>query len=471
MLRLPLALAAAALLAAPLPSGNEGAWQLLLDLDNPLKAEAAEKALEAGGGSSLPLLLRTARAAGDGAVLSIAARSLGCYFFLSPLSGGFNPYGPPTRSSQAAVIAARIVAADRGLHATLLGSPDPFERELAIVTAIGDSDLLRQSISAVRDDHDQGVIVSAIEVGRHCSDRAPKGSEESREAIDEIVADLSASLQAATGETECKSAGFTAGPFLDLLLSGRVTPGGWSKSGNELSLTMGGSSGGVSASVECALALYDAAGQRGKLFPKLVEPIVELGTAVQRGEAAKRLLRDLDRFEAVEANETAAHLVIEGFTVPRAVTWDHSKSAEFIEHDLVEAAARQGNAEAFRAIEKTALCRGTFGGHGLDLIGYLHDREQTDIAARIAETCDHGADAAVAALVRAGDSRAPGLLARGFQQGSFDSAHLARAIRESKDPRILAEVRRLARLPDDPKDGELHYLRIRSEAQRVLEGD
>lgn len=443
------ALAAVLCLAASAPSlaraADEAAlWNAAFSLDDPTQARQAEATLLAGGSQALFVLLKVARSGGDSAALQVLASSRCASFSLS--SGRFRHWHGDRggRSADAAALAARMLAADPSLGRSLLASRSAFDRAVGIVGAAGDEARLAEALRATRDDSDPLVTEVAQEVAR-CGAAArstPKGSPALAAEL-KVVEERAQKLQAAV---RCEEPGFLAGVYLDGILAGRFKAGGWSRSGDDFTITITREGDQRSSlAPACALAIYDAAVKKQQYFPELAVPIAECFSVPMkvRDAAAQRAVRDLERFEAKSRNNWAARLVVAGYRVPVRVAFRADDT--FMQEKELEAAILQGDPKALAALETKMFCPAEIVDSKTHLLGLLSSPETADRAAQIAERCPKSRCEATAALVRLGDPRAVPLLGRVFGElGACFGDGLEQAIHLRPSTALIEELRRLA---------------------------
>ncbi|MGA9522753.1 MAG: hypothetical protein WBV82_14895 [Myxococcaceae bacterium] len=254
---------------------------------------------------------------------------------------------------------------------------------------------------------------------------------------------LAGSARAADGEVQCEGIDALAVDMVEGAAKGGTRTISWTRSDDELSLSLKRGADERTFAPPCALALYEALAKRGEYMPELVVPlphqyIVPLAT---REAAARRAIRDLDRYPESERNRVAAALVVAGYKVPVKVRFQ--KSDAFDQQTELEAAARQGDKAALAEIERFVLCRGTFRPNGIELLGYLNTKSAADTAYELAQKCPLTLGAATAALVRMKDPRAFKVLGKALETRSAND-DLTRAVIESFTPALGSELRRLA---------------------------
>ncbi|MFP2912636.1 hypothetical protein ACLESD_48030, partial [Pyxidicoccus sp. 3LFB2] len=233
--------------------------------------------------------------------------------------------------------------------------------------------------------------------------------------------------------------------WVDRLATGTASASGWSRSSDELRIPVQGEPGqSLEVAPGCAVALYEAVAERGWYLPNLLMPVATEQWAAMgaRKAAGARAVKDLARYPEHERNLMAAKLVNAGFDVPGKVTF--TADGSFVQHEVLEAAARQGHPEAKAAILKTVFCRDTGGRGSVSLLGFAKGREAADTAYQLARKCPTARAQGAAALLRLKDRRAVELLGPALEDSGFGQDDLQRALMESLTPPVAAKLRALA---------------------------
>ncbi len=433
----PVARPAEAAPAAPVGGvREEGAlWKAAFALDTrgPAAAEA-ETVLRQAGAEGYDVLARLARGAGEGEALQAAASEARCpgVFGFGGIPRGREQQSP---SWYAARFAARLLAESPELRARAQGSAEAFDRQLALVASIPDAAGLLAAVARLEGESDVHVL-SAAERALRCAGHGARTEAGQREALKAAERQVNARLTLARPEQGCDTAQGVTDSLVEKVARGTWRINGWSGGNDTLTVSLDvGGGGRMHLAPQCALALYDALARRGVYLSGLVMPLSTEGflPKATREEAARRAVRDLGRFPEPERNRLAAQLVNAGHTVPLKVTVNEDT---FGQDEELEAAVRQKQPQARELVDQHVFCRGTFGGSGIELLGYLDTRQAADTAYQLAQRCPRAVGAATAALVRLEDARALGLLEGALKDAGFSRKALERAIFEHYTPAL-----------------------------------
>jgi hypothetical protein len=413
-------------------------WKAAFQLDDPDQAKKAASLLRANGAAGYDVLSKVARAGGERSALAVAAMELRCPLMrLSPYR--HSSYGRDSQLPQSAArLALELLLENRPLREGMLGAEEPFDRAMALIASMSVPGALPAALKRLEDEKAPRVLEVVEDVSRCAQFRTGDQVEAESER-------LTRRLESSSQQPRCEQAGSAADALVEGLAQGRYQVSGWSRSNDDFTVTVKrGHETESRLAPPCALSLYDALAKRGTYVPGLVVPITQQGLLPlpTRDAAARRAVRDLMRYPEQQRNVLAAELVNAGYEVAVQVTF-REKDSLGGEKEL-EAAARQGNKAALAEIDRFVFCRGTFGSHGLAMLGYLKTPDAADTAYELAQRCPHARGAATAALLRLKDPRALELLATVLEDVGFAENDLARAARESYTPALGNELRRLA---------------------------
>jgi hypothetical protein len=407
---------------------DKALWKAVFQLDEVDHEKSAAALLRSNGAAGYDVLSKVARAAGDRMALASAAMQLGCR-----MRGNQMPYYPHGRELElplsAAKLATEILLEDKALRESLLGAEEPFDRAMALLVSSGVPGALPGALKRLENEKEPKVL-AVVETASNCA-RWRTGAE-----VDEAAQRLSRKLEATDQQPRCEQAGFAADKLVEGMIKGTYKVSGWSSSNDDFSVTLKrGAEENSLLAPPCALALYDALAKRGQYEGGLVVPIVQqrMLPLSTRDAAARRAVRDLPKYPEGSQNRLAAELVNAGYEVPVKVTY---KVEDIGQETELEAAARQGSKQALADIDRYVFCRGSFGAHGLALLGYRKTPDAADTAFQLAEQCPHALAAGTAALVRLKDPRALPLLGKALEDASFAEDDLYRAVLESYTPAL-----------------------------------
>jgi hypothetical protein len=413
-------------------------WKAVFQLDEPDHAKKAASLLRANGAAGYDVLSKVARAGGERSALAVAAMELRC-----PLRR-FTPYrhyayGRDSQLPQsAAKLALELLLENRPLREGMLGAEEPFDRAMALIASMSVPGALPAALKRLENEKATRVLELVEDVSRCAQFRTGDQVEAETER-------LTRRLENSEQQPRCDQAGAAADALVEGLATGRYRASGWARSNDDFTVTVKrGPESESHLAPPCALALYDALVKRGTYMPGLVVPITQqhLLPLPTRDAAARRAVRDLMRYPEQQRNELAAELVNAGYEVAVQVTFREDNS--FGQEKELEAAARQGSKVALEEIDRFVFCRGTFGTHGISMLGYLKTPDAADTAYELAQRCPNARGAATAALLRLKDPRALDLLATALEEVGFAEDDLARAARESYTPALGRELRKLA---------------------------
>lgn len=421
-------------------------WQAVYRLDDRAAAPDAAAELKKAGAQGLAVLLQAARMTEDNEVLTEAIRGAGCE---DMIIGAF--YGPMgsvagARARKAAGLAGQMLASSWSLTRAWLRSQDPMKRKLAVIGLLGFPEKLvahgPEIVAGANPD-----LLKVFEAVTVCAGRA-LAAENPKLAmrIYENGRPASAVLhKEADADTCSQPADWVAGLLPDVM-AGEVAPGGWTGSGGDLRvrLRMGDGTETLVAPT-CALALYDAAAEKGRRLSGLLVPMVDSpGLEAHFSAAVERLRRDLERYQPRERNDVATKLVHAGVEVDHRVTFDPDRA--YFESEQIEAAAMQGNPDAERAILDNAECKGAFTRDRLIvLLVHVERAKAVARAAELLQSCPEATAGAVVVLLHHGDQRALEHLGAALDYPGFLAKELEAVIRANYDRDIDAELKRLVR--------------------------
>ncbi|MDY7231732.1 hypothetical protein [Hyalangium rubrum] len=436
MRQLVLLLATLALAGTAHAADDPALWKAVFQLDKPELEKKASALLRSRGAAGYDVLSKAARIGSERNALGTASLQLGCHIM------GMRPYHTYGQelglSLRAAKLATEMLQEDRALREQMLGAEEPFDRALALLVSASVQGALPGALKRLQDEKEPRVL-EVVEGASRCA-QIRTGDQ-----VDEEAQQLSRRLKGTLQQPRCEQPGFAADMFLEGMISGRYKVSGWSRSGEDFSVTLSrGSEERSSLAPPCALALYDALVRKGTYAHGLVVPMAgqRMLPLATRDAAAQRAVRDLPRYPEQNRNELAAELVNAGYYVPVKVTFKTDDT--FAQDEELEAAARQGNAQALATIDRHVFCRGTFGARGLALLGYLGTKEAADTAYQLAQRCPRALSAATAALLRLGDSRGLSLLEKSLAETGFAMEDLHRAVIESYTPELGRTLRELS---------------------------
>ncbi|WP_224246084.1 hypothetical protein [Hyalangium gracile] len=418
-------------------ANDKALWKAVFQLEDPERAQSAASLLRSGGAAGYDVLSKVARAGGERAALGVAGYQLKCHMF-GPMFFMAHRGGEARLPASAAKLATEMLLENKPLREKLLGSEEPFDRALALLVSAGVPGALPAALKRLHDEKEPRVL-ETVEAASSCA-RMRTG-----EKVDERAEQLSRRLEKTDQQPRCEEDEAGVEKLVEGLLKGTASISGWSRSGDEFTVTMNrGPDKSSNLKPPCALALYDALTKRGRYEPGLVLPIVEqrmLARSV-RDAVGRRAVRDLANYPEAERNRMAAQLVVAGYEVPVKVTYKADDT--FGQALELEAAARQGSKQALADIERFVFCRGTFGSEGLALLGYLKTPDAAATAYQLAERCPHAIAAGTAALVRMKDERGLQLLGKALKGLSFGQEDLYRAAIDAYTPALGQELRKLA---------------------------
>lgn len=421
---------------------QEAHWEDVFSLTHPdeaLRNDARTRLLGSGPDGFRILLLAT-RTLGD-QTLPVLALHMHCP---RAAFAGLPMLNPWIGFLAAEILAERMTASPA--EATQLArSAVPLERMMGLLGLTAEP----RSLSAALDDLVHETDPGVLDFTRRLLPCAIKRAQDDPEAAQSLAL-ASRWLVGLRDEilppTRCEDASFSAGAVLEALLSGSARANSWRRAGEDLRVMVTLEGGvEVALSSRCALSLYDDAVGHQRFLPGLIMPFAE-STVIEprlRQEALRRAERDLLRYPAQELNALAARLVLAGGPSEHLVTFN--ADSPFAQERLLEAAARQGQPAAWRAIEQATLCRGDFGHiERIALLGYVSTREAASTAAEIAKHCPQARGAATAALIRLGDRRATDTLADALADPKLGQDALERVIEEHATSWLVTSLRQIA---------------------------
>ena len=439
----PLLLVLALVGASPRPS-DAALWEAAFALNDPAEAPRAEALLTKAGPAGLDVLVKLARAGGEAAAINAAAPDLRCHLGLAgdPVQSRMLA----TRNPEPARIAARMLSTrmkeDPRLHERLLTSRSSFERRLALAHLAPDLQALLGVLPRLDKEKDPQVLTLAARA-LQCAIYGPGlRADADREALRAAQAKFNKKLEGLLPQNECASAEGITGALREGLRQRLWQLTGWSASGRSFALSVDTGRGvSMQLTPPCALALYDVLVQREVYLPGLVVPLSTSPDVKKelRVEAARRAVRDLDRYPELDRNRLAAELVNAGHPVSRAIVL---REDAFPGEAELEAAARLHQPGATAAIESYVFCRGMSGSSTLALLGFVGTPQAAETAVQFASRCPQARAPATAALLRLKDPRALEWLGPSLEQSILDW-RLRDAAGEAYTPALGEKLRAL----------------------------
>ncbi|WP_224362978.1 hypothetical protein [Hyalangium versicolor] len=428
--------------AAAHAADDKALWKAVFQLEDPEQQKSAATLLRSNGAAGYDVLAKVARAGGEHLALSVSAVQVGCHMFGGRISMAGRLEGSQLPLS-AVKLATEMLQEDRALRESLLGSEEPFDRALALMVSSSVPGALPGALKRLENEKEARVL-SVVEPASRCA------AYRTGERVNEDAQRLVRRMEGATPNPRCDQAGFQADALVEGLAKGTYQISGWGRSGDDFTVTMKrGPEQSTHLAPACAIALYDALAKKGKYEPGLVVPLTQqhLLPMSTRDAAARRAVRDLPKFPEANRNRLAADLVNAGYAVPVKVTYQGGDM--FAQENELEAAARQGSPQALADIDRFVFCRGTFGAHGLAMLGYVKTPDAAETAYQLAQQCPRALAAGTAALLRLKDPRGLQLLNKALEDTAFAEDDLYRAAIEAYTPALGRELHKLA----DSKDG------------------